>query len=91
VIKEVPKMIKAITSATQAQPVAQPPVVSQKSPQSKSQQPSTTDTVQLSSAGKAALEEATETRAETVKEARNGDTQAKKLLAREEAAKAVKS
>ena len=32
-------MIKAIASATQAQPAAQPTVVSQKSPQSKPQQP----------------------------------------------------
>ena len=83
-------MIRAITSATQAQPVTQPAVVSQKSPQSKKQQPTTTDTVQLSNAGKAALEEAIETRAQTAQEARGGDIQAKKLLAKLEAAKSAK-
>ncbi len=87
---EVPKMTSAITSSTQAQPVAQSTEVSQPSPQTKSQ-PTTTDTVQISSAAKAALAEATETSAQTAKEARSGDIQAKKLLAKEEAAKAAKS
>jgi hypothetical protein len=36
------------------------------------------------------LEEATETRAQTAKEARGGDIQAKKLLTKEEAANPVK-
>jgi hypothetical protein len=83
-------MIKAITSATQAQPAAQPTVVSQKSPQSKPQQPTAAVTVQISNAGKAALEEAIETRAQTAQEARGGDIQAKKLLARLEAEKPAK-
>ena len=87
-------MISAITSATQAQPVAQSTVVSQPAPQMKSQ-PTTTDTVQISSASKSALAqalaEATETPAQTAQEARSGDIQAKRLLAKEEAAEAVKS
>ena len=62
-------MTSAITSSTQAQPVAQSTEVSQPSPQTKSQ-PTTTDTVQISSAAKAALAEATETSAQTAKEAR---------------------
>ncbi len=45
------------------------------------------DTVQLSSAAQAALREATETPAETAKEANAGDNQAKRLQAKEAAAK----
>lgn len=47
------------------------------------------DTVQISSIAKQALQEATETAAQTAQEARGGDSQAKRLLAREEAAKAA--
>jgi hypothetical protein len=47
----------------------------------------TTDTVQLSQSAKAmaqaSVEEATETSTETAKEARNGDHQAQRLIARE--------
>ena len=52
------------------------------------------DTVKISSAGqaaanalKASIQEATETPNQTAQEARSGDRQAKKLLAKEEAAK----
>ncbi len=47
------------------------------------------DTVQISSAAKQALQEATETQAQTKKEATGGDLQAKKLLAKEMAAQAA--
>jgi hypothetical protein len=45
-----------------------------------------TDTVQISSASKAILQEVQETHAQTVKEANGGDAQAKRLLAKEAAA-----
>jgi hypothetical protein len=61
-------------------------------------QPTATDTVQISSAGKtlqsglqAAVQEATETPDQTAKEARSGDPQAQAKLAREAAAKAKES
>ena len=80
-------MVSAITSATQPQPVVQSTTSSQKPPQSKPQTPSAnTDTVRISNAGRAALQEATETAAQTAKEARSGDRQAQKLLAKEAAA-----
>jgi hypothetical protein len=47
------------------------------------------DTVQISSAAKQALQEATETAAQTAKEAQSGDLQAQKLLAKEAAAQAA--
>jgi len=47
------------------------------------------DTVQISSAAKQALQEATETSVQTAKEAQSGDLQAKKLLAKEAAANAA--
>lgn len=47
------------------------------------------DTVQISSAAQQALQEATETAAQTAKEANGGDLQAKRLLAKEEVAKAA--
>ncbi len=46
------------------------------------------DVVQISSAGQSALQEATETHEQTVKEAMSGDIQAQRLLAREAAEKA---
>ena len=49
---------------------------------------STTDTVSISSAAKAAYEEATETPEDVVTEARNGDRYAQQLLAKQEAAQA---
>jgi len=49
-------------------------------------QPAATDTVQISSAAQAALQEATETTVQTAKEARSGDLQAQRLQTREAAA-----
>ena len=76
-------------SATLAPPAAKSATSSQKSAQS--QPPSTVstpaDTVQISSAAKAALQEALETRAQTANEARSGDHQAQRLLAKEAAAR----
>jgi hypothetical protein len=46
-------MIKAVTSATQTQPAVQPKVADQKEPQTKAHS-AKTDTVHLSTAGKAA-------------------------------------
>ena len=72
-------------SATQTQPVAKTATSSAKATQSPSKTP--TDTVQISSAAKAALQEALETPAQTATEARSGDHQAQRLLAKEAAAK----
>ncbi len=47
------------------------------------------DSVRISSAGQSALQEATETHEQTVKEAMSGDIQAQRLLAREAAEKAA--
>ena len=63
--------------------------VNKEAPQSKPQ-PTATDTVQISSAGQAALQEATETDVQTAKEARSGDLQAKHLQARQAAAEEAK-
>jgi hypothetical protein len=41
------------------------------------------DTVSISNAAKAALQEATETKSQTAKEAQSGDHQAQRLLAKE--------
>ena len=83
-------MVGAVSHATQAQPAAPATATSgHKQTQSKSQPAAATDSVQLSAAGQAALaamQEATETPAQTAKEAAGGDLQAKRLLAREAAA-----
>lgn len=70
-------------SATQAPPAAKSPTVSQKSTPS---QTLSADTVQISSAAQTALQEVLEAPAQTAKEARGGDHQAQRLLAREAAA-----
>jgi len=51
-------------------------------------QPAATDTVKISVVAQA-LQEATETQAQTTKEAGSGDVQARRLLAQEAAARAV--
>ena len=81
-------MIEPVTSAPKTPPVSQPTPVNQKSTQSKPH-PATTDAVQISSAALAAFQEATETAAQTAKEAGKGDHQAQRLLAKEAAAKAA--
>ena len=58
------------------------------SPRESESRPVPTDTVQLSSAAQAALQESLETAAQTAKEAGAGDVQAKRLLAKHAAAKA---
>ncbi len=91
-------MIGSITSATQLStpPVAQavPPKQKQETEtaQSKTQSSTQADTVQISKAAQAAkdaVDEATETATETDKEARSGDTQAMRLLAKEASNKSV--
>ena len=81
-------MISPVRNATQNQPAADSTPVNEKSTQSKPQ-PIATDTVQLSSAALAILQEATEIPAQTLKEARGGDFQARRLLAREAAVEAA--
>jgi hypothetical protein len=80
-------MITPITSAIQPDPTAT--ASSQKPTQSQppSNTSTITDTVSISSAAKAALQEVTETQVQTIKEAQSGNLQAQKLLAKEEAAK----
>jgi hypothetical protein len=70
-------------SATQAPSAAKSAVLSQKSTPS---QTLSTDTVQISNAAQTALQEVLEAPAQTAKEARGGDHQAQRLLAREAAA-----
>jgi hypothetical protein len=78
--------VSAVVSPTAAAPA------NKEAPESKPQ-PTAADTVQISSAAKAlqsglqaAVQEATETRDQTIKEAANGDPQAQRLLAKKAAA-----
>lgn len=87
-------MLGAISNATPPQPVAQTAAIwNHKPAQPKSPAAATSgtpDTVQLSDTAQAilaALTEAKETPAQTAKEARGGDGQAQRLLAREAGAK----
>ena len=86
-------MVTAISNATPTQPVAQATKTSaQKPARSESKSAPQTDTIQQSQtaqAALAALQEASETPAQTAKEAGNGDRQAQALLAREAAGKRV--
>jgi hypothetical protein len=82
-------MINPVSNGSQTHAAVQPSAARQSAPQAKAQpQPAATDTVQLSSA-KALLQETLETPAQTAREARSGDLQAKRLLAREAADKAA--
>lgn len=85
--KETTNMSNQVTSVTQPQPAPQPTDVRAKAPEPRPQ-PAPSDSVQLSSAAQAALREAMETPTQTAKEAGTGDAQAKRLLAKEAAAKA---
>jgi len=80
-------MTNPVAAASQAQPVAQP---ADARPQARAPDPYAvpTDTVQLSSAAQAALQEARETPTQTDKEAGTRDLQARKPLAKETAEKA---
>ena len=87
-------MVGPITSSPQVQaraadqlPAARPAVPSQPAPLKPL--PAPTDTVKISVAAQA-LQEATETQAQTTKEAGSGDVQARRLLAQEAAAHVVK-
>lgn len=81
-------MISAITSHSATQPSAQT-LAAQPAPSKATAQPTTaTDTVQISNAAKALLQETVENPAQTAKEARSGDRQAIRLLAKEAADKA---
>jgi hypothetical protein len=73
-----------ITSVTQTPPAVQDTSVSQKPVESKPQ-PSVLDTVQISTSAKGMMQEAMESRAQTVQEASKGDMQAQRLQAREAA------
>jgi len=93
-------MSNAISTVTQPSPPEQAPAASAKASESKTTQaaqtPQTTktaqatqtptDTVQISSASKAIVQEAQETHAQTIHEAAGGDSQARRLLAKEAAA-----
>jgi len=80
-------MINSVPSATHAQAAPQPQAATQQPAQPKPQ-PASTDTVQISAAA-LALKEAIENPAQTAREAASGDAQAKRLLAREAADKAL--
>jgi hypothetical protein len=86
-------MINPMTNVTQAQPVAHPTTTSTKKPnQSRPESVAGKDSVKLSKAAQAvaaALQEATETPAQTAKEAGTGDLQARRVLAREAAVKSA--
>jgi hypothetical protein len=83
------QMVSPVTSATkvQAQAAVQPSAARQPAAAGKPQ-PAATDTVKISVAAQA-LQEATETQAQTTKEAGAGDVQAQRLQAKEAAANAV--
>jgi len=80
-------MISPVSGVAAAQPVAQTTTQPAAQPAS-SPQPSTTDTVQISNAARAMLQESIENPAQTAKEAAAGDRQAMRLMAKEAAARA---
>jgi hypothetical protein len=79
-------MVHPVSNAT-AVAAGQPTTVRAASPTppAPKPQPAATDTVQISAASKA-LQELSETSVQTGQEARSGDVQAQRLLAKEEAA-----
>ena len=76
-----PAKAAAQVSTAQAT-ITQPPAQSTVKEPTESKPKPTTSTVNISSAGKAALQEATETAAQTAGEARSGDHQAQRALAK---------
>jgi hypothetical protein len=86
-------MVTATSNATQSQLVAQSTKPApQKPAQPEPKSAAITDSVQLSKAGQAmlaAVQEAIEMPAQTAQEARGGDLQAQRVLAKEAAAKSV--
>jgi hypothetical protein len=88
-------VINAVTSSHPTPPAAKATPSTQAAAQPKPQTIATgSDTAHLSSAGQAALQaavkEASETPAQTAQEARIGDVQAKRLLAKEAASRISK-
>ena len=84
-------MISPVTSASAPQPVAQTttqPAAAQPASSQAKPQANTTDTVQISNAARAMMQEAIENPAQTAKEAAAGDRQAMRLMAKEAAARA---
>jgi hypothetical protein len=82
-------MINSVSSATHAQPATKPAAqAAAQQPAPAKPQPARTDTVQISAAA-LALKEAIENPVQTAKEAASGDAQARRLLAREAADKAL--
>ena len=82
--------ISAVSNAAQTQPAAPSTGTSPQKPAQSHPQSAATDSVQLSAAAQAAvaaMKEARETPAQTAKEATGGDLQAKRLLAKEAAAR----
>ncbi|HSY93713.1 MAG TPA: hypothetical protein VK812_20305 [Candidatus Binatus sp.] len=79
-------MIHPVSSAAPAQPAAQASTVVPTSSKAAAQ-PSAPDTVRISTASQTLLQESLETSAQTAREARGGDGQAIRLLAKEAAAK----
>jgi hypothetical protein len=79
--------VNPVAQANVTPPASNAPVkpVNKEAPQS-NPHPTATVTVQISSAARAALQEATETAAQTAKEAQSGDVQAQRLLASRAAA-----
>jgi hypothetical protein len=80
-------MISSITSLPSVQPSPQA-ATAQPAPSTATPQASSTDTVQISNIAKALLQETMETSVQTAQEARGGDPQAIRLLAKEAAEKA---
>jgi hypothetical protein len=79
-------MSDPVGSVTQTQAAGRVADVRESAPEPRSQSVPR-DKVQLSGAAQSALREASETQAQTAKEAGSGDNQARRLLAKEEAAK----
>jgi hypothetical protein len=83
-------MVNAISATPQTQPAAPSTKTPAQKPAPAEPKSAATDSVQLSPAAQAmvaALQEARETPAQTSQEASHGDNQARRLLAREAAAK----
>lgn len=78
-------MISPIPALSAAQPTTQ--AAPAQPPTSKAPPPSSGDTVQISNTAKALLQETMETSVQTANEARGGDIQAMRLLARQAAAR----
>ena len=79
-------MVNPVSNATKAAPVqGSSAVARQQAPNAQTKpQPVATDTVQISAAAKS-LQESIETSVQTSQEARSGDAQAQRLLAKEAA------